>query len=314
MNFIQTGYKGKNEWWMYIVVFFIVFFGALIGQIPLTIAAVIKTKGDSEALMQSANNNFADLVIDSNLYLFLILLSFIVPLILFLIALKGIHKKKLKWIITSREEIDWKRIWFGVIFWGIVAASLIGLGIILSPENYVWNFKPIPFFILLAVSLIFIPMQTSLEELLFRGYYFQAIGMMAKNKWIPLLVMGSVFGLLHGANPEIEKLGYAILIFYVGTGIFFGLITLLDEGAELAIGMHAINNIIAAVFVTTDWTVFNTEALFVDMSEPSLTWEMFLPVFVVYPLVLLFLSKKYGWKNWKDKLFGTVEEPVIVQE
>lgn len=311
MNFIQTGYKGKNDWWMYVLMFLIVIIGAVIGQIPLTIVAWLKADGNQSRFLESANNNFADLGINSSYYLFLILLSFVVPLILFVIALKGMHKKKLTWIVTSREKIDWKRVGFGVIFWGIISVVIIGFGILISPEKFVWNFKPIPFLLLLLVSVLFIPLQTTLEELLFRGYYFQGIGMMSKNKWIPLLVMGCVFGLLHGANPEIEKLGYIALVFYIGTGIFFGLVTLLDEGAELAIGMHAINNVVAAIFVTTNWTVFQTDALFVDISEPSVTLEMFLPVFVVYPIMILILSKKYGWKNWKNKLFGAVESPII---
>lgn len=311
MNFIQTGYKGKYDWWMYIIMFFVIFVGSFIGQIPLVVVALAKVNWNFPEWQKSALSNFTDIGINSSLYLFLILLGFIVPLLIFIPVLKGMHKKKLSWIVTSREKIDLKRIWFGVIFWGIISVAIIGGGILLAPDNFVWNFKPIPFLILILVSVICIPLQTTLEELLFRGYYFQAIGMMAKNKFVPLIVMGCVFGLLHGANPEIEKLGYLALVFYIGTGIFFGLITLLDEGAELAIGMHAINNVVAAIFVTTDWTVFQTDALFVDTSEPSIGWEMFLPVFVVYPIMLLILSKKYGWKNWKDKLFGSVEAPVI---
>lgn len=310
MNFIQTGYKGKTDWWMYFLMFFIVFIGSIIGSLPLTFVAMFKTGGDAQKLVESANSNFADLGINSSLYLFLILLSFIVPLLLFIPALK-MHQKKLTWIITSRDKVDWGRIWFGVVFWGIITIVTIGISIVLSPDNFVWNFKPVPFFTLLVVAVLFIPLQTTLEEFMFRGYYFQAIGMMAKNKFVPLIVMGCVFGLLHGANPEIEKLGYIALVFYIGTGLFFGLITLLDEGSELAIGMHAINNVLAALFVTTDWTVFQTDALFIDTSEPSIGVEMFLPVFIIYPLMLIVLSKKYGWTNWREKLFGSVERPVI---
>lgn len=311
MSFIQTGYKGKNDWWMYVVMFFIILITSMIGQVPLTVVAFMKADGDAAKFTESAKNNFTDLGIDSNLYLFLVLLSFVIPLIIFLLAVKKIHNKKLTWIITSRKKIDWKRITFGIIFWGLITIITLTVGILLSPENYQWNFKPVPFLILLVISILFIPLQTTLEELLFRGYYFQGVGIMAKKKWVPLLIMGTVFGLLHGANPEIEKLGYIALVFYIGTGIFFGLVTLLDEGAELAIGMHAINNVIAAVFITTDWTAFQTEALFIDTSEPCVSWEMFFPVFIIYPLMLFVLSKKYGWKNWKDKLFGNVEKPIL---
>ena len=74
------------------------------------------------------------------------------------------------------------------------------------------------------------------------------------------------------------------MVFYIGTGFFYGITTLMDEGTELALGLHASNNILAAFLVTTDWMVFQTDALFIDTSEPSVTWEMFLPVFVLYPL------------------------------
>tara|TARA_R110002073_G_scaffold15953_2_gene62070 strand:- start:937 stop:1899 length:963 start_codon:yes stop_codon:yes gene_type:complete len=310
MNFIQTGYKGRSDWWMYIVMFFIVVFGSVLGQIPITLKAFFQVGGDFQKFTESGANSFADIGINSNLYLFLILLSFVVPLIIFYFVVKAMHKKKFTWTVTSREKIDWKRFFFGVILWGIVTVGVIGYDIITSPENYVWNFKPVPFFTLCLVAILFIPLQTSLEEFLFRGYYMQALGMWAKNKWFPLIVMSLVFGLLHGANPEIEKLGYIALVFYIGTGLFFGIVTLMDEGTELAMGMHAINNILAALFVTTDWTVFQTDALYVDTSDPSVSFETFMPVFILYPIVFFILSKKYGWTNWKDKLFGKVHKPI----
>ena len=314
MNFIQTGYKGKNDWWMYVVMFFIILITSIIGQIPLTIKAFLQSGGDFEKFSKSAQNNFADLGIDSNLYLFLILLSFIVPFIVFVLVVKAMQKKKFTWIITAREKIDWQRVLFGALVWGVIVVSFIGVYIILYPENYVWNFKLVPFLTLFFVSILFIPLQTTLEEVLFRGYYMQGLGLWLKSKWAPLIIMSLVFGLLHGANPEIQKLGSIALVFYIGTGFFFGLTTLLDEGTELAIGMHAANNVLAALFVTTDWTVFQTDALYVDMSEPSVGLDMFLPVFVLYPLVIFIFSKKYGWKNWKDKLFGKVEPPIKLDE
>ena len=35
----------------------------------------------------------------------------------------------------------------------------------------------------------------------------------------------------------------------------------MDDGLELAIGFHAANNLIAALLVTADWTVFQTESI-----------------------------------------------------
>ena len=311
MGFIETGYKGKNDWWMYVVGLVIVFFATQLGSIPLALVAFVEADGDMGVFQEAANDNFMKMGIDSNLFLFLMIFTFMMGLLGLFIAIKYVHKKKFKWVVTSRETIDWKRVLFGFSSWGIVATILIVAGIYVEPEMYVWNFKPIPFFILLAISILFLPFQTSTEELLFRGYFMQGLGLLAKNRWFPLLMTSVVFGLLHMANPEIDKIGNLALIFYIGTGLFFGIATLMDEGTELAIGLHASNNIVAAFLVTTDWTVFQTDALFVDKTEPSLSLLMFVPVFVLYPLMLFWFSKKYNWKNWKEKLFGNIEKPVL---
>jgi len=180
----------------------------------------------------------------------------------------------------------------------------------MNSENYIWNFKPIPFLILILVSFVFMPLQTSFEELLFRGYFMQGLGVWFKNALVPLVVTSVIFGLLHGFNPEFDKLGPMVMIYYIGTGLLFGIITLMDEGTELALGMHAANNIVAAVFVTMNWTVFQTDALFIDVSEPEVGMELFLPVFILYPFLLFVFSKKYGWTQWQQKLIGKIEKPM----
>lgn len=310
MNFIQQAYKGNRDWFFWLLTLFLVFIGwQFIGIIPLVLVAFKYSSGFTE-FTKAAEANFTTLGINSNLFLFLIILSFAFGLLMLLISVKYIHKRSLKSLITSRAKIDWNRFKFAFISWGLVAVISIIIGIFLTPDNYVWNFRPVPFIILLLVSFLFLPLQTSFEEILFRGYLMQGIGAFTKNRWFPLLFTSIVFGLLHGANPEVEKLGYISMVFYIGTGVFYGITTLMDEGIELALGLHAANNIVAAFFITTDWTVFQTDALYIDTSEPSVGWEMFFPVLVLYPLLLFFFSKKYGWNNWIEKLTGIIEKPI----
>ncbi|WP_233860943.1 CPBP family intramembrane glutamic endopeptidase [Tenacibaculum piscium] len=309
MNFIQQAYKGKNDWFYYLASIFLVIFGwQFIGIMPLALVAALHSK-DFDVFSKAANESFMSLGINKNLFLFLMILMFAIGLLFLFLAVKFIHKRAIKTIITSRKTIDWSRFWFGFMTWGILAVSITFLGIFLTPENYTWNFKPVPFFTLVAVSFLFLPLQTSFEELLFRGYFMQGLGVWFKNRWLPLIITSVAFGLLHGANPEVEKIGYISMVFYIGTGFFFGITTLMDEGTELALGLHAVNNIVAAFLVTTNWTVFQTDALFVDISEPSIGIEMFLPVLVLYPLLLFLFSKKYGWKNWQEKLTGSIQKP-----
>jgi hypothetical protein len=314
MNYIQQAFKGNNEWYHWIFTIIIVFIGwQILGVIPLVMAAFASTENMTE-FANAAANNFMTLGINKNLFLFLMLFMFAVGLVFLLIGIKYIHKRSITSLVTSRKKIDWKRFLFGFLSWGILVVVLSVIGIYLAPENYTFNFNAKPFFILVAISIVFIPLQTSLEELLFRGYFMQGLGVLAKNKWVPLVITSVCFGLLHGANPEVQKLGSILMVFYIGTGFFYGITTLMDEGTELALGLHAANNMIAAFLVTTDWMVFQTDALFIDTSEPSVTWEMFIPVFVLYPLILWMFSKKYGWNNWLEKLTGKVEEPVNLKE
>jgi hypothetical protein len=159
-----------------------------------------------------------------------------------------------------------------------------------------------------------IPLQTSFEEYLFRGYLMQGIGVLAKNRWLPLIITSVVFGGLHLANPEVDKLGNVIMIYYIGTGFFLGIMTLMDEGMELALGFHAGNNLITALLVTADWTVFKTNSIFKDISEPSAGFDVVAPVLILYPIFLLIIAWRYKWRDWAGKLFGKVEEPIVLTE
>jgi hypothetical protein len=314
MNYIQQAFKGNNEWYHWVFTIIIVFIGwQVLGVIPLIMAAAAYSE-NMTAFTNAAADNFMGLGINKNLFLFLMLFTFSIGLVFLIIGIKYIHQRSITSLVTSRRKIDWKRFWFGFFSWGILVVVLSMIGIYVAPENYTFNFNAKPFFILVAISIIFIPLQTSLEELLFRGYFMQGLGILAKNKWVPLILTSVCFGLLHGANPEVQKLGSILMVVYIGTGFFYGITTLMDEGTELSLGLHAANNMIAAFLVTTDWMVFQTDALFIDTSEPSVTWEMFIPVFVLYPLMLWMFSKKYGWKNWQEKLIGKIEKPINLKE
>ena len=115
-----------------------------------------------------------------------------------------------------------------------------------------------------------------------------------------------IFGSMHILNPEVDKIGYWVLVYYIGTGLFLGILTLMDEGLELALGFHAANNLITALLVTSDWTAIQTNSLFKDTSSPGGMWEIFIPVFIIFPSLLFIFNKKYQWTNWKEKLTGKI--------
>ena len=308
--YISQAFKSLHEWWRYLAGLIIIVIAVIIGQIPFTAAIMLKAFKNGDNIFQLDEQNMMSLL-EPNLNLFLMLLSFDIGLVGVFMVAKYLHRQPLIQLTTSRPKIDWKRFWFIFILWGIISSGFVLIDYFTSPEDYVINFQLVPFIILCVIAILFVPLQTSFEEYLFRGYLMQGIGVILKNKWAPLLLTSFTFGMLHIANPEVEKLGNIIMVYYIGTGLFLGIMTLMDEGLELSLGFHAANNLFTALLVTADWTAFQTHSVLKDMSDPTQAGfvDIFMPVFIVFPIILLILAKKYKWTNWKEKLFGNVVEP-----
>lgn len=314
--FIAQAYKALHEWWRYLIGFVVIMAAMFAGQIPFTIAVVAKALETKQNIFELDEKAMMTML-EPNWNLFLMLLSFVIGLGGIFVIVKYLHKQSWTQLTTSRSKIDWKRFWFSFWFWGILSTGLVLLDyFILNPDNYEFNFKLVPFLILCAIAIIMIPLQTSFEEYLFRGYLMQGLGVITKTKWVPLITTSLIFGMLHIANPEVKQLGYFIMVYYIGTGLFLGVLTLMDEGMELALGFHAANNLFTALLVTADWTAFQTHSVLKDISQPTQAGlvDVFIPVFVMFPLLLFIFSKKYNWTNWQDKLLGKVEEPIVDNE
>ncbi|HSP40702.1 MAG TPA: CPBP family intramembrane glutamic endopeptidase [Gillisia sp.] len=306
--YIQQAFKYQNEFWKYLIGLLVIIVAFIAGQLPL-VAAIFMEIGME---FQNLDETQMLQVLDSNLSFFLILLPFAVGLFALFFIVRTLHDQPIRALTTARLKVDWGRVFFGFALVAAYSVALISIDYYLYPEDYVWNFDPIPFAILVVIAIIMVPIQTSVEEYLFRGYLMQGLGTLVKNRWLPLIVTSVVFGGLHFFNPEVTKLGNIIMVYYIGTGFFLGIMTLMDEGLELALGFHAGNNLLTAILVTADWTAFQTNSLLKDISEPQAGWDVLIPVLVVYPIFLLIMAWKYKWKDWSHKLFGKIEEPVML--
>ena len=297
--FIEQAYKGNNIWWR-VVITALLTTGIFIGNFIMYFMMSDKQMKAAYDIMKDLPNNLS-LVI--NLLPFAFLLGVLFVLVYFL------NERNILTLTTSREKVDFKRILFS--FGLIVFISILGFAVSYYSDSsdIIWNFHPTKFFILLAISLLLFPFQIGLEEYLFRGYLMQQIGIVVKNRWFPLLFTSTVFGLFHSANPEVAEMGFGVMIFYIGTGLLLGIMTLMDESLELALGFHLGNNLIASLLLTSDFSALQTDALFrysgVENTAATLN-EMIISIGITYPIILFILAKKYKWSNWKEKLTGKV--------
>lgn len=302
--FIAQGNTKENVFWKYLLGSFILFCASLVGQLPFIFGVYIKSY--KEKIPYPNTYEATVRFLDSNLALFLMLVSFVFVFFQLYALVRFFHKQSFLQLITSRNSIDWHRVLFSFSIWaGITIISTVVV-YILYPEDFIVQFDWIPFLLLFVIGLLLFPFQIGSEELIFRGYLMQGFGNLAKNKWFPLLMTSLIFGMLHIANPEVDKMGYSILIYYIGTGLFLGIITLMDEGMELALGFHFANNFIGALLVTSDWSAFQTYSILKSTSDPSVFFDIILPISIIFPILVVLFAKKYHWTNWKEKLTGRI--------
>jgi membrane protease YdiL (CAAX protease family) len=296
----QLKQSSKNEIARIVLTIAIVFLTYIVlGQLPLMLAvrfsdAEVATIGEPSLQVYAQ-------VFGKNTLLFYLLFPFLTAFIALIVCIKYIHKKSIRSYFTERKKFDVKRFFHAFLVWGIVLTGFLIVSLYTSSE-LTWNFDIQLFLHLLIIAVFFIPIQTSFEEFFFRGYLFNIIKTPIKKSWLIVVFTGVVFGLMHGANPEIEVLGYGILVYYILTGIFLGLLRLMDDGLELSMGYHAVNNLFAALIISNEWQAFQTDALFIDHAKPTFGWDALLTICFFQPLLLLYFAKKYKWSNWKDKL------------
>ncbi len=297
--FIEQAYKGDNIWWKVLLTTLISTGIFLLNFVAFFYMSNEELKATYD-LMKSMPKILGLLV---NLIPFAFLLGLLFLLVRFL------HERSILSLTTSRKKVDYKRIFFSFSLIVIMSLLVFGISYYYDSSNIIFNFNPLKFSILLIISLFLFPFQIGFEEYLFRGYLMQQIGIIAKNRWTPLLITSMFFGLFHSANPEVAELGFGVMIFYIGTGLLLGIMTLMDEGLELSLGFHLGNNLLAALLITSDYSALQTDAIFkysgAENTSSSLQ-EMIISIAISYPIFLFILAKKYKWTNWKEKLTGKI--------
>lgn len=303
--FIEQGIRSENKFWKYLLGSVFIITASFVGQLPLLLAVIGKTILTGVAY-PSTNEGIMHFF-EPNLTFFLLLISFVFALAGIYFVVRYLHQQTFLSVTTSRKKVDWNRVLFSFGLWAVFSIVSTMVFYFSNPSLYVLNFKPIPFAVLFVIAVALVPIQTSTEEYVFRGYLMQGFGNLARNKWFPLLMTSIIFGGMHFFNPEVSKIGNIVFVYYIGTGLFLGIITLMDEGLELALGFHTANNLIGALLVTSDWSAFQTHSILKNLSEPQAGFDIIMPVVLVYPVLLFIFSRKYQWTHWKEKLTGRID-------
>jgi uncharacterized protein len=168
----------------------------------------------------------------------------------FMVAATLILRRPFLTLLTSRGTFRLKRVMLGAALWLLFRLVIMGLFIGIAMVSYrtlpsgFMNLQwPTPAAATIALlTIVIIPLQAGGEELEFRGWLTQAIGLRVRNRLILALIVAVIFVSLHGRMSILDF----VSLFIVSLGL--SALSLSEGRLELAIGAHSMNNIFSVVW------------------------------------------------------------------
>ena len=281
-----------------------------IGALPLLVGLLFKSLSNHEifSLLAANPNDYSVMDFTSNTLLVLMLFPFIAGLAAFILLVKPLHSRTIRAVINGTSRIRWNRFFISLLIWLGLSALYFLFYLKVDPQNFSFNNKSVSIIILAVISFALIPFQAAFEEILFRGYLMQGFTALLSNRWFPLVMTSVLFGLIHGLNPEVKEYGFLTMMpQYILFGFIFGIITILDDGIEAAIGAHTATNAFLCIMVTNKSFALQTAALYEQ--HRIYPWVELAALLVVGLVFILILKMIFGWKSF-SLLFSDVEKPL----
>jgi CAAX protease family protein len=268
-QYLDLVHRGKNDWWRYVLGGAIILFSWLIlGWLPY---ALVVMEGGDGLLARFIAINF----------------SIIMMLAGLAVAVKVIHRRPLTTLVTGEGSIAWARIARAALAWAVIGVAFAVVEHLLYPGRYYLSFSAERFLPFAAVALVLTPLQTATEELVFRGYVMQGLGLIVKTPAVVAILSAAIFALPHLFNPEVQQHGAGLLgASYFVIGLLLAAVTLRDGRLELAMGVHAANNLLLVLVANYDGSVLESESIFTARELDP-----------VYSLITLSIGALvfYGW-------------------
>ncbi len=307
--FMAAPFRGKNTFWRYFWGAVLPFVAAnFLGAIPLVVLMVIRNfEGMGSEGGGGGQPDFEAMGIGLNGGFVLMVFPFVLAFLTMLLIVKPLHHRRFATVINGGGRFRWRRALVAAGVWIAISAVIFIISLKSDPANFRLNNLSGSLLVLIALSLLLIPIQAAYEEILFRGYLMQGFAVLTRNRWLPVLITSILFGLMHSINPEVQEFGFALMMpQYIFFGLVFAVATMLDDGIEIAIGAHAANNIFVSVTVTHSSTALQTPAIFEQLElYPQ---EDFVTLAVMSALFLASMFFIYRWKDLR-RLYARIVVP-----
>lgn len=263
--------SGKFHFWRYLLVTSVMVGVTLIAQLFLIfIASIIE-------------GNFDVLNYTSITLLWVSMLPFAALLVILVLGIRFVHQQNIKSIFTQKRLFNKRLLLMSFAVWFVLSGVSDVILALLQPGNYSFTFNVEKFLPYMVIAVLLVLIQITAEEVLFRHYFLHGFSRLFRFHWIGIIVQAIIFGLLHGANPEVTTYGLLTTMpFYIGMGIVLGWFSIRVKGLEIALGLHFANNIYATSMVTFKESAIPSPAIFTINNYQS---EVGLIVFVVITII-----------------------------
>jgi membrane protease YdiL (CAAX protease family) len=269
-KFLDLAHEGKNEWWRYVLgVLLIVMLW--LGVTMLLYAGLgiwVAVDHNPDTYFDERTGSVAGLA--PFVHYIVLNLGHVAMLVGLCLAMRFLHKRPFLTLVTGAPTIRWGLLVRGfALYFGLVALFTF-VDFLLNPSIYRMTHNPLRVLVLAPVVLVLTPIQTTTEELMFRGYLLQAVGLVSQRFGFPAILSSLLFTLLHLTNPEVAHGLLAVAAYYFGIGFFFCVVTIKSNSLELAIGAHSAVNLFAALIVNYSDSALETESIFFCTTIDSL--------------------------------------------
>ena len=303
-NYLELARQGKNEPWRSVLAVLLMLFAwQVLGAMP---SAILLVWMASHGQLQAGSAGGILPGMDTLAGFVALMLASVFFLGGIYLAMRFIHRRPLQTLVTPARSLAWGRLLQGFGVWFGLVGLMSLVEVLVYPGRYVWTMDLSRFLPFSFLALIFIPIQTSAEELFFRGYLMQEIGLHWKNIWVLSTISGLVFGLPHLLNPE-ATVNYPLLgFYYFSFGFCLAFITLREGKLELALGAHAANNLFSVIIANYAITALPSPSLF---TIKVLDAGFSVPVAILGMNFFIFLF--IGPWRGKDTFDNVVESKII---
>jgi uncharacterized protein len=259
--YLDLARLGKNSWWRFLLAILLIFFlWQIVGAGPSIFLLFLVLFDGNPQTGITPGGQFTG--VDPVLAFIVQMLAFVFFLVGIFLAVRFIHRRPFRTLITPDGHISWGRFLQGFAVWFVLSGLMSLVESLLYPGRYVWTLDLthfVPFFFL---ALILVPLQTSAEELFFRAYILQGVGLRLRNIWALSFISGFLFMAPHLLNPEARENYVLMGFFYFFIGAVMAYVSLRDGRLELALGLHAANNMFSALLANYTVSVMPTPSLF----------------------------------------------------